>query len=120
MIKENPIDPNEIISASYDGNLRIWDLRKIQTKNGFTKKIKVGDQCWDFAINVNSKAEILTAVSCIYDGAYIFGSKGNIEVEWKKKYSEHKSIVYGVDINSTNETILTCSFYDSILKLWKL
>jgi len=110
MIKD--LDPQTFLTACYDGLIRVWDMRKL---NSMTQ-LKVGDQCWDFVLKDKGK-EYVFAAACVYDAAYLM----RVTKEWKEvekvKFEEHESIVYGVDFID-NEEIVTCSFYDKCLYTW--
>ncbi len=58
-------------------------------------------------------------ISCIYDGFKIY-SREEGKLEEIHDFTEHKSIVYGVDIINKNEyiEISSCSFYDNLICYW--
>eukprot|EP00826_Nyctotherus_ovalis_P024087 TRINITY_DN1859_c0_g2_i2.p3 TRINITY_DN1859_c0_g2~~TRINITY_DN1859_c0_g2_i2.p3 ORF type:complete len:144 (+),score=26.37 TRINITY_DN1859_c0_g2_i2:686-1117(+) len=117
MVKD--IDAQAFLTASYDGFVRVWDMRKLSPR--CIAQVRVGDQCWDFVLKDNGK-DFTLAASCIYDAACLV----NLTKEWnvigKEKFEKHKSIVYGVDFfgDPKDKHIVTCSFYDKTLYTWTL
>jgi len=119
MIKDG-FNENTIITACYDGFLRIFDTRKMQNS---VYKQKIGEQCWDFVYEKINENNIKMACASIYDAAYLANFDKNFNVIDKVKFNEHKTIVYGVDFikkKSTieSENVVTCSFYDKMICIW--
>ena len=76
MIKDGIPGSQTILTACYDGFVRVWDIRKMNPK--CLEEIKVGDQCWDFVLDANETGYTLAA-GCVYDAAYFV----NLTKEWK-------------------------------------
>ncbi len=108
----------EILTACYDGRIRVWDLRKIPARNGYIKEIDVAEQCWDFVPVEEAEGTIRVAAACIYSNAYMVKCGADWTLQGKRLFNGHKSIVYGVDVLPTGE-VATCSFYDKRLCVWQ-
>ncbi len=122
MIKDDPDNPNLFLTGCYDGFIRVWDMRKLAPV--LTSQVKVGEQCWDFVVRHQESATHVAA-ACIYDAAF-FGkcSSAKWEPLATTKFTEHKTIVYGVDFvgksGGAETVVATCSFYDKKLCIWKI
>lgn len=118
----NP-NSNRLWTGSYDDNLRVFDLRKLETDEGPVlypsllpqelSKTDLGGGVW--RLIPGPESDILAC--CMYKGAYILGSE-NEKPEVKKFFKgRHESMVYGGDW-SRGEA-LTCLFYDCVVEKWE-
>lgn len=115
--------PNELWTGSYDDNLRIFDLRNIDSDNGPIlyqgllpqEKVKqnLGGGVWRLIPEPNSDRLL---ACCMYDGARIIEpSADGFKVDAYFK-GDHESMCYGGDWQG--ETMVTCLFYDGVVHQW--
>lgn len=64
--------------------------------------------------------------SCMHAGTRIVELEKDVEGQWQitvlAKFEEHKSMNYGSDVqpvDGANKTIISTSFYDKLLCLWR-
>ncbi len=113
-----------LASGSYDEHVYIWDTR-------FRRKpisdIETGGGVWRIKWHPHQPDLLLTA--CMHDGFKIYGSDNMSSWELLSAYDKHGSLAYGADwYASDNDTpdklgnslIVTCSFYDHLLNVWKV
>lgn len=136
-IQTNPFAEHELITGSYDENLRLWDMRMIHrplTRVG----LGLGGGVWRLRWHPLDKGLVLAA--CMHNGFSILRVDGDV-VEVAEEYKAHESLAYGADWfqgkwgraeSNTLDSILgsnkekgsrslvaTCSFYDKALHVWE-
>ncbi|XP_047327877.1 diphthine methyltransferase homolog [Impatiens glandulifera] len=123
--KNNPSDPNTLLTGSYDEHLRIWDVRSISKPVNETS-VCLGGGVWRLKHNPLEPSYVLAA--CMHNG---FGlvriDNGGEKIDVVETYGKHESLAYGadwqrgeliVDGKRKNNAVATCSFYDRLLRVW--
>ena len=118
VLQRDTQDNNLIISGSYDETINFFDLRKPKYS---LYSNKINKTVWDFK-QTTYKSNTLFFISCIYDGFKVFRLDKNRNFEEVLDFTEHKSIVYGVDIDNLKDSVnvVSCSFYDNLICYWTL
>ncbi|KAK9669467.1 hypothetical protein RND81_13G132400 [Saponaria officinalis] len=122
-IVKNPNDPYTLLTGSYDEHLRVWDVRSISKPVNETS-VCLGGGVWRIKYHPFIKDLVLTA--CMHNGFAIVKLRdGNPEVI--ETYNEHGSLAYGADWQrrrsgqedlGKNNLVVTCSFYDKMVRVW--
>lgn len=136
-IQTNPFAEHELITGSYDENLRLWDMRMIH-KPLTRVELGLGGGVWRLRWHPLDKGLVLAA--CMHSGFSILRVDGDV-VEVAEEYKAHESLAYGADwfqgewgraesnsldsISGSNKEkgsrslVATCSFYDKALHVWE-
>ena len=125
------LSKNTLITGSYDEKIIFFDIRYFPKE---LKSVKTEHSTWDIK-QTSLENKNLFFIASIYEGFNIW--EINNENEYKMKHVLrlpltkdkdifHKTIVYGVDIENSNDKkrnnsvdILSCSFYDNLMMYWK-
>lgn len=109
-------------TGSYDDNLRVFDLRKIDTDEGPSlfpsllpqelHKTNLGGGVW----RLIPGPDLSVLACCMYKGAYILKTGENEPQVGKFFKGKHESMVYGGDWSGKDA--LTCLFYDNVVEKW--
>jgi diphthamide biosynthesis protein 7 len=128
-----PLEDSIAITGSYDDNMRIITLDK---PSKLLAEINLGGGVWRLkrlhaGVRGNTRKYDILA-SCMHAGARIVritigegsnahGPTDRAEIEVLARFEEHESMNYGSDFvrNGYEYTILSTSFYDKRLCLWK-
>ncbi|KAF8390446.1 hypothetical protein HHK36_024972 [Tetracentron sinense] len=122
-IAKSPIDPNSLLTGSYDEYLRLWDLRSM-SKPVNQNSICLGGGVWRIKHHPFVPGMILAA--CMHNGFAVVRIRGE-EAELVETYSKHDSLAYGADwergdlckeSGRKSSMVATCSFYDRLLRVW--
>lgn len=117
--------PNSLWTGSYDDNLRIFDLRKLDTDEGPVlypgllpqeqHKQNLNGGVWRL-IPAPDSDKVLAC--CMYDGARIIDPTENPDKPEISRYfkGDHESMCYGGDWQG--KEVVTCSFYDNVVQAW--
>lgn len=115
---------NDLWTGSYDDNLRIFDLRKLDGDDGpylyssllplETQKENLNGGVWRL-IPAPDSDDVMAC--CMYDGARILKPKDKGVEVLRYFKGEHESMCYGGDWQDP-QTIVTCSFYDNVVQNW--
>ncbi|KAF3985018.1 hypothetical protein FT663_05391 [Candidozyma haemuli var. vulneris] len=129
--KEWPLEsPNCLWTGSYDDNLRVFDLRKLDTDEGPSlfpsllpqelHKINLEGGVWRLIPAPKTATTPANSVlaCCMYQGAYIVSAEAEKPAIHKFFKGNHDSMVYGGDWASSGDTVITCSFYDNVIEQW--
>jgi len=113
-IENHPEKENILFTGSYDENIYVWDQRNFKNP---TSIFNAGGGVW----RLKWKDPETLLAACMYNGAKIIKCDTSWELTSIVDYHEHQSIVYGIDwIRGEKNFIVSCSFYDHSLHLWKL
>lgn len=103
-----------LASGSYDETVFFWDTRTMRVP---LSQAAVGGGVW--RLKWSPYDPELLAVAAMHGGAcilrYSFDSQTSKLLD---KFTNHESMVYGIDWADKN-TLVSCSFYDQSLRLWK-
>lgn len=128
-ISFSPWDENMLVTGSYDGFLRFWDLRKLgQGRNAKpVSTTDIGGGIW--RIKWHPTCPVM-AVAGMHSGAHIVPSTSTTKF-FHLRYEGHESMVYGIDwcrdftSNAGQKeeqqswgTLMSCSFYDHSVHYW--
>lgn len=116
--------PNALWTGSYDDNLRVFDLRKLDGDEGpylyssllplESQKENLNGGVWRLIPSPTSD-EVMAC--CMYDGARILKPIADGVEVLRYFKGDHESMCYGGDWQDP-ETIVTCSFYDNVVQAW--
>merc|ERR1712150_173229 len=99
---------HQIISGSYDETVVMWDTRSMRQP---LQSCSVGGGVWRIKRDPNNTHMILAGM---HSGFHVVELE---KFEIIRKYTEHKSLAYGVDW--LGDTVAaTCSFYDNLVTVW--
>lgn len=122
-ISKSPIDPNCLLTGSYDEYLRVWDIRSISKPINETS---IGLRGGVWRIKHHPFVPCLVLTACMHNGFTIVKIEGG-EAEAIETYREHSSLAYGADWQRgemfeegkrKSSVVATCSFYDRLLRIW--
>ncbi|KAH0005822.1 WD40 repeat-like protein, partial [Aureobasidium melanogenum] len=122
-------EDNVLITGSYDDNIRILSCPQIGRKQVLAEENLEGG-VWRLKLLTSSPkdAKYIVLASCMHAGTRIVAvtrdGSGEWSIEVLAKFEEHKSMNYGSDVQpgSTEggqQTIISTSFYDKLLCLWR-
>ncbi|GEQ69151.1 hypothetical protein JCM33374_g2822 [Metschnikowia sp. JCM 33374] len=116
--------PNDLWTGSYDDNLRIFDLRKLDGDEGpylyssllpmEKQKENLNGGVWRL-IPAPDSDNVLAC--CMYDGARIITPTADGMGVSRYFKGDHESMCYGGDWQDPR-SIVTCSFYDNVVQVW--
>jgi len=105
-----------LFSGSYDDTLATWDTRMFRSP---VEQVGMGGGVWRIRQHLTADNNLL-AVAAMYNGFHIYDVTTNSSAV---HFTGHDSIAYGVDIypgQLDTLTLVSCSFYDHLVKLWKV
>ncbi|KAG9564140.1 WD40 repeat-like protein, partial [Aureobasidium melanogenum] len=122
-------EDNILITGSYDDNIRILSCPQIGRKQVLAEENLEGG-VWRLKLLTSSPndGKYIVLASCMHAGTRIVSVVKDEGGEWSTevlaKFEEHKSMNYGSDVQpgSTEggqQTIISTSFYDKLLCLWR-
>ena len=121
---QNPMNPNMLLTGSYEDFLRVWDLRST-SKPVSTYSISLGVVVWRIKPHPSLPGLVLAA--CMHNGFAVVQGGDEIVV-MAESYAKHESLAYGADwqraecveYKTRRESLVaTCSSYDWLLSIWK-
>ncbi|KEQ67727.1 WD40 repeat-like protein [Aureobasidium melanogenum CBS 110374] len=122
-------EPNILITGSYDDNIRILSCPQIGRKQVLAEENLEGG-VWRLKLLTSSPndGKYMVLASCMHAGTRIVAVTKDEGGEWGievlARFEEHKSMNYGSDVQpgSTDggeQTVISTSFYDKLLCLWR-
>ncbi|KAG9529750.1 WD40 repeat-like protein, partial [Aureobasidium melanogenum] len=122
-------EDNILITGSYDDNIRILSCPQIGRKQVLAEENLEGG-VWRLKLLTSSPKDgkYIVLASCMHAGTRIVAvtrdGSGEWSIEVLAKFEEHKSMNYGSDVQpgSTEggrQNIISTSFYDKLLCLWR-
>ncbi|TIA63186.1 WD40 repeat-like protein, partial [Aureobasidium pullulans] len=124
-----PSEQDILITGSYDDNIRVL-YAPLQGRKQVLAEENLEGGVWRLKMlrAEGEKSRYTVLASCMHAGARIVEVKKDEGGEWTievlAKFEEHKSMNYGSDVqpgseNGGEQTIISTSFYDKLLCLWK-
>ncbi|THW99427.1 WD40 repeat-like protein [Aureobasidium pullulans] len=124
-----PSEQDILITGSYDDNIRIL-YAPLQGRKQVLAEENLEGGVWRLKMlrAEGEKSRYTVLASCMHAGARIVEVKKDEGGEWTvevlAKFEEHKSMNYGSDVQPGSEsggeqTIISTSFYDKLLCLWR-
>ncbi|THY12080.1 WD40 repeat-like protein [Aureobasidium pullulans] len=124
-----PSEQDILITGSYDDNIRIL-YAPLQGRKQVLAEENLEGGVWRLKMlrAEGEKSRYTVLASCMHAGARIVEVKKDEGGEWTievlAKFEEHKSMNYGSDVqpgseNGGEQTIISTSFYDKLLCLWR-
>ncbi|XP_022691323.1 diphthine methyltransferase-like [Varroa jacobsoni] len=112
-IEADPWNEGHLLVGTYEDKLYQFDLRMIQNS---IQEVHTGGGVW--RIKTNPTQSRLLAVAAMHAGAFVVDCH---KETWsiKQHFTGHESMCYGIDWWD-GRTVLSCSFYDRELAMWKL
>ncbi len=100
---------------SYDENLIVWDTRKAKD---FVSCLGLGGGVW----RIKEGPSDLLALACMGNGFAVVDVGRDDNPHAVAHFKEHSSLAYGVDwIRVPRKNVIaSCSFYDHLLKVWRV
>ncbi|KAI5244930.1 WD40 repeat-like protein [Aureobasidium subglaciale] len=124
-----PSHPDILVTGSYDDNIRILSTPLIGRKQILAEETLQGGVWRLKMLKSEPEAGKFTILaSCMHAGARIVQVQRMGEEEWEievlARFEEHNSMNYGSDVQPGSEsggeqTIVSTSFYDKLLCLWR-
>lgn len=138
-----PLMNGILLTGSYDDHLRIISTPSIfGLKPQVLHELNLGGGVWRLKpiplgtrgsgqdISMTDQFEMRVLISGMYAGAFIVDIKRDVEMSWSSRivarFTEHESMNYACDVVDslsldvqTPRTLVSCSFYDKRLCLWK-
>jgi diphthamide biosynthesis protein 7 len=120
-----PISQDMILTGSYDDHLRLISLSKPPQ---VLKELNLGGGVWRLKLLSSSeKGQYDVLASCMHAGArivrIIIQEHAEVGMDVLARFEEHESMNYGCEFVRDGEeyeyTVLSTSFYDKRLCLWK-
>lgn len=111
-IQCHPNDEYLLLTGSYDKSAAIWDKRSLRGPLG---TISVGSGVWKLRWSQDTDHHVLAA--CMYDGFYLF----DFTTPTTPIIQNHL-VTNGLSYGCTwldASSVLTCTFYDQTVQLWK-
>lgn len=123
----HPVNEHIVATGGYDGVLRVWDTRKLSacpTADDCVAAVETGGGVWRIKWRPGNGDAILTA--SMRGGAHVFAWTDEQSLRPTASTLVHgaESLTYGADwllLNSGpdgEDTIGTCSFYNSEFRVW--
>ncbi|KAH0369902.1 WD40 repeat-like protein, partial [Aureobasidium melanogenum] len=124
-----PHEPNILITGSYDDHIRIFSCPQIGRKQVLSEENLEGG-VWRLKLLTSAPQEgkYVVLASCMHAGTRIVAvtrdENGDWGIEVLARFEEHKSMNYGSDVqpgsaDGGEQTIVSTSFYDKLLCLWR-
>ncbi|THX58790.1 WD40 repeat-like protein [Aureobasidium pullulans] len=124
-----PSEQDILITGSYDDNIRVL-YAPLQGRKQVLAEENLEGGVWRLKMlrAEGEKSRYTVLASCMHAGARIVEVKKDEGGEWTievlAKFEEHKSMNYGSDVqpgseNGGEQTIISTSFYDKQLCLWR-
>ncbi|KAG9825072.1 WD40 repeat-like protein, partial [Aureobasidium melanogenum] len=124
-----PKEQDILITGSYDDNIRILSCPQIGRKQVLAEENLEGG-VWRLKLLTSSPndGKYIVLASCMHAGTRIVAVTRDEGGEWSievlAKFEEHKSMNYGSDVQpgtaeGGQQTIISTSFYDKLLCLWR-
>ncbi|THW04593.1 WD40 repeat-like protein [Aureobasidium pullulans] len=124
-----PSEQDILITGSYDDNIRVL-YAPLQGRKQVLAEENLEGGVWRLKMlrAEGEKSRYTVLASCMHAGARIVEVKKDEGGEWTvevlAKFEEHKSMNYGSDVQPGSEsggeqTIISTSFYDKLLCLWR-
>lgn len=122
-VRSSPHREHVVLTGSYDGNVRLWDVRAPGAPPVVTTRVDCGGGCWRASWHPERATDV--AVAAMHGGAALVSvdaSAGDAAVS--VLYAGHGSFVYGADwfrgvtAPGQPDLVATCAFYDKSLHLW--
>ncbi|THW58286.1 WD40 repeat-like protein [Aureobasidium pullulans] len=124
-----PSEQDTLITGSYDDNIRVL-YAPLQGRKQVLAEENLEGGVWRLKMlrAEGEKSRYTVLASCMHAGARIVEVKKDEGGEWTievlAKFEEHKSMNYGSDVqpgseNGGEQTIISTSFYDKLLCLWR-
>lgn len=123
-IQPHSVNPERLVTGSYDKRIALWDRRNLQTPLHFLDRAAESG-IWKLRWHPSGDFRVLAA--CMYDGFYVY----NLAAPRSQEPSESdrragveatydpKDLSYGCAwLNSS--TALTCSFYNHQMQIWSV
>ena len=110
-----------LFGCSYDDTLAFWDTRSFKRP---METVALSGGVWRIRQKTKNNGDDhhLLAVAAMYDGFHL------VDVDRRESvlnFREHESIAYGIDFchaakSSAGDrlTLVSCSFYDHLVKVW--
>ncbi|KAK6006631.1 hypothetical protein QM012_005639 [Aureobasidium pullulans] len=122
-------EDNILITGSYDDNIRILSCPQLGRKQVLAEENLEGG-VWRLKLLTSSPSDgkYTVLASCMHAGTRIVAitkdQGGQWGIEVLARFEEHKSMNYGSDVqpgcqNGGEQTIISTSFYDKLLCLWR-
>lgn len=122
-------EQNILITGSYDDNIRVLSCPHIGRKQVLAEENLEGG-VWRLKLLTSSPQDSKYTVlaSCMHAGTRIVSvtkdEGGDWSIEVLARFEEHKSMNYGSDVqpgcqSGGEQTIISTSFYDKLLCLWR-
>lgn len=122
-------EENILITGSYDDNIRVLSCPQIGRKQVLAEENLEGG-VWRLKLLTSSPEDgkYTILASCMHAGTRIVSVTKDEGGEWSievlAKFEEHKSMNYGSDVQPGSaaggeQTIISTSFYDKLLCLWR-
>ncbi|KAH0004559.1 WD40 repeat-like protein, partial [Aureobasidium melanogenum] len=122
-------EDNILITGSYDDNIRILSCPQIGRKQVLAEENLEGG-VWRLKLLTSSPEDgkNIVLASCMHAGTRIVAVTKDESGEWSievlARFEEHKSMNYGSDVQpgtaeGGQQTIISTSFYDKLLCLWR-
>ncbi|SOS77343.1 conserved protein, unknown function [Plasmodium sp. gorilla clade G1] len=110
-----------LYTASYDNNIRIFDLRNIREP---IQTVDVNSSIWRIKfLYKNNSVDNLLVAAC--DGGAKIFKKSNNDFIYDKGIFNNNELTYGIDVidmlrpkNEKKKIYLSCSFYNKEVQLW--
>eukprot|EP00551_Chaetoceros_affinis_P004097 CAMPEP_0203683350 /NCGR_PEP_ID=MMETSP0090-20130426/47477_1 /ASSEMBLY_ACC=CAM_ASM_001088 /TAXON_ID=426623 /ORGANISM="Chaetoceros affinis, Strain CCMP159" /LENGTH=449 /DNA_ID=CAMNT_0050552493 /DNA_START=670 /DNA_END=2019 /DNA_ORIENTATION=+ len=134
----HPSSEHLFCCGSYDESVRLWDMRKLSSKEPLNR-IDVGGGVWRVKWHPKDKGRILVGAMhggcCVVDipclshchnnnGSDVDGEdsdSGSYDMRITGEFVEHESMAYGADwvfLDGQYEAAASCSFYDRQAYIW--
>ena len=119
--QSHPLTEHLLAVGSYDEKVRVFDVRQPKTAVSTTE---VGGGVWRLRWHPSKPEQLLAA--CMHDGFKVLNvdaatSRSHIVTRFDAHGKD--ALAYGVDwcqsVDSTEDLIASCSFYDHQLRSWR-
>jgi diphthamide biosynthesis protein 7 len=141
--QSHPHLPHALATGSYDGVVRLWDARRLGSGPVARWRPALGAEggVWRLKWHPAAEKRGWLLAACMRGGAHVLcvgragagthdpgTGKEGVRVRAAASYTKHESMAYGADwvrsggredARSGSALLLTCSFYDRALHLWR-